>query len=281
MNILLTNDDGYDRKALAVLVSIMKRFGDVTVVAPKTPQSGMSLSVSMGFRPIAVKKLKEVPGERWWYLDGTPASCVKYGIDNVFLPEGRRPDLVVSGINYGANFATAALYSGTIGAVEEAAVNGIPGIGVSLDDFSADADFSAFGQLLPGIMEKLIPHVTGRGRKHGEFYNINFPALPACRIKGIKAGKMGFCHWEDEYKPYDVAQLREKYGFNAPKEHLDIVAAALPGEEFLVMAGDMIDEEINDSCSDNRIVKEGYISITAHNMDNSDKDEAAVLNSML
>ena len=107
MKILVTNDDGFEAKGISELVEILRPYGDLTVVAPKKPQSGMSMAVSMGLRPIAVRKLSEKPGERWWYLDGTPASCIKYGIDNIFWPE--RPDLVVSGINHGSNAATAAL----------------------------------------------------------------------------------------------------------------------------------------------------------------------------
>ena len=158
MKILVTNDDGFEAKGISELVEILRPYGDLTVVAPKKPQSGMSMAVSMGLsmglRPIAVRKLSEKPGERWWYLDGTPASCIKYGIDNIFWPD--RPDLVVSGINHGSNAATAALYSGTLGAAMEGAVNGIPSVGVSLDAFDHDADFSAVASLLPGILDELL-----------------------------------------------------------------------------------------------------------------------------
>ncbi len=118
MKILITNDDGIHAKGLAALVDVLKHYGELTIVAPKHAQSGMSMAVTMGYKPIAVKHLAErIPGQDWWYLDGTPASCIKYGIDNVLFPE--RPDLVVSGVNHGSNAATASIYSGTIGAAME------------------------------------------------------------------------------------------------------------------------------------------------------------------
>ena len=115
MRILLTNDDGYNAKGIKVLAEIMKQFGEVTVIAPKTHQSGMSMAVSLGFKQIAHKDL----GKGWHYVDATPASCVKFGLNTMFLDN--YPDVVVSGINHGSNASTASCYSGTLGAAEEAA----------------------------------------------------------------------------------------------------------------------------------------------------------------
>ena len=154
MKILVTNDDGYNAKGLRTLVKILRPYGDITVVAPKHHQSGMSMAVNLGQSPIPVKKISEVPGERWWYIGGTPSSCVKYGIDNIFFPE--KPDVVVSGINHGGNFGTAYLYSGTIGAASEAALAYIPAIAVSIDAFDPDADFSSIEKHFPPIFEKIM-----------------------------------------------------------------------------------------------------------------------------
>ena len=163
MKILITNDDGYDAKGLLTLVSVLRRYGDLTVVAPKCPQSGMSMAVTMGYKPIAVKHMDSKPGEDWWYLDGTPASCIKFGIDNVLFPE--RPDLVVSGVNHGSNAATASIYSGTIGAAMEGAVNGIPAIGVSLDTFRL-IFYIILGVIAVAVIALLIVFlVSGRRRK--------------------------------------------------------------------------------------------------------------------
>ena len=137
MRILITNDDGYQAKGIKVLADIMTKFGDVTVIAPKTHQSGMSMAVSLGFKQISHKNL----GNGWHYVDATPASCIKFGLNILF--EGNYPDVIVSGINHGSNAATASCYSGTLGAAAEGALNGIPAIGVSLDSLRPDADFSA------------------------------------------------------------------------------------------------------------------------------------------
>ena len=111
MNILLTNDDGYQAKGIQVLAEMMKNFGDVYVIAPKTHQSGMSMAVSLGFKAIRYKELLSGPGLTVAYLDATPASCVKYALDSE-VSGWPRPDVVVSGINHGSNAASASCYSG-------------------------------------------------------------------------------------------------------------------------------------------------------------------------
>src|SRR5574344_1378305 len=141
MNILITNDDGYNAKGIHVLAEIMCQFGNVTVIAPKYHQSGMTMEVPLRLSQAAYKDLpEEKPGKRS-YLDATPASCVKFGLNVPFLD--KFPDVVVSGINHGSNAASAACYSGTLGAAAEAALNGVPAIGVSVDDNGPEADFSS------------------------------------------------------------------------------------------------------------------------------------------
>ena len=152
MKILLTNDDGYRARGLAELVEMMKPFGELTVVAPKYHQSGMSMAVTMGLKPIAVKRLPDRDGVRWWYVDATPSSCVKYGLDEVFTRG--LPDVVVCGVNHGSNAASASMYSATVGAAREGALAGVLSIAVSLDDFSPDADFSDVRKLFPDIFRK-------------------------------------------------------------------------------------------------------------------------------
>jgi 5'-nucleotidase len=177
MRILITNDDGYQAKGIKVLAEIMKKYGEVTVIAPKTHQSGMSMAVSLGFKQIAHKDL----GEGWHYVDATPASCVKFGLNTMFLDNF--PDVVVSGINHGSNASNASCYSGTLGAAEEAALNGIPAIGVSLDSLHPDADFSGVEKYFGEIFEKLIANLPSE--KYGIYYNVNFPDIPADQIKGF------------------------------------------------------------------------------------------------
>ena len=266
MKILVTNDDGFLAKGLEALVETMRPFGQITVVAPKYHQSGMSMAVTMGHRPIAVRHIGKKPGEDWWYLDGTPASCVKFGIDNILWPA--KPDIVISGINHGANAATAAIYSGTIGAAMEGAVNGIPGIGISLDSFDEDADFSCVEALLPGILEKLLP---SSGRRFGGFYNINFPNLPAGDIIGVKPSHMGMAHWEREYRDY--AEFLSESGHSPCVEDIGYVAGAEKGEHIYVMAGDFTSNDGNIASADHLLLEKGYVTVTPHTIDNTDYNE--------
>ena len=266
MRILITNDDGIEAKGLQALVGVLRAYGELTIVAPKRAQSGMSMAVTMGYKPIAVRHLEQKDGEDWWYLDGTPASCIKYGIDNVLYPE--RPDLVVSGVNHGSNAATASIYSGTIGAAMEGAVNRIPAIGVSLDAFSADADFSCVEALLPGILDRLLPQMDGR---YGLFYNINFPALPADRIHGIRVTRMGRAHWEHEYQPY--GEFLTARGHVPSEDDCRYLAHLEPGEELVVMAGDFTDDGDNPAEADHLLLAQGYVTITPENIDNTDTRE--------
>ncbi|MBR6184123.1 MAG: 5'/3'-nucleotidase SurE [Bacteroidales bacterium] len=262
MRILVTNDDGYEAKGLLTLVGILRKYGEVTVVAPKRPQSGMSMAVTMGFKPIAVKHISTKEGEDWWYLDGTPASCIKFGIDNVLAPA--RPDLVVSGINHGSNAATAAIYSGTIGAAMEGAVNGIPALGVSLDTFNPDADFSGVEAFLPRILDQLLPQMQGR---YGLFYNINFPDRPAGEILGVRLTRMGYAHWEHEYQDY--GPFLQKLGRVPSEEDCRYIAHLEPDEELYVMAGDFTDNGGNPADADHLLLDRGYVTITPQNIDNT------------
>ena len=251
MRILITNDDGYKAKGIKVLAEIMKEFGEVTVIAPKHHQSGMSMAVSLGFKQIAHKNL----GEGWHYVDATPASCVKFGLNTMFLDNF--PDVVVSGINHGSNASAAACYSGTLGAAEEAALNGIPAIGVSLDTIRPDADFSGVSRYFGDIFKKIMENLP---KKHGVYYNVNFPEIPAEDIKGIRTGYQGLGKWIKEFKEWDM----EHHGFSPILEE---------GEDLYVMVGEFVDDSRNTDEADHRIVADGYISICAHNVDCTDYPE--------
>lgn len=267
MKILVTNDDGYKAKGLEALIGVLRGYGELTIVAPKKAQSGMSMAVTMGYHPIAVRKLEERPGERWWYLDGTPASCVKYGLDNIFWPD--RPDLVVSGVNHGSNAATASIYSGTVGAAMEGAVNGIPSIALSLDKFAEDADFSVVSELLPSVLDKLLPNMDN---SFGTFYNINFPYIPASEVKGIKICTMGIGHWEKEYVPYGPDFLKSR-NFTPSEEDVRYMEAIEDGEEVVVMAGDFVSNPGNPEDADHLLLNQGWITVTPENINNTLKEE--------
>ncbi len=267
MNILITNDDGYSAKGIHVLAEIMCQFGNVTVIAPKKHQSGMSMAVSLGLKQIAYKDLPEEKPGTWAYLDATPASCVKYGLNVPFLE--KFPDVVVSGINHGSNAASAACYSGTLGAAEEAALNGIPAIGVSLDTINPEADFSAVRKFFPDIFRKLMENMTS---EPGIFYNVNFPNIPAEQIKGIRVGHQGMGRWIREFREWDPSIYR-KYGIKPE----DLGQSSSPklesGEKLYMMVGDFLDDERNDSRADHWIMNDGYIAIVPDNLDSTDYEE--------
>ncbi|MBQ4169799.1 MAG: 5'/3'-nucleotidase SurE, partial [Bacteroidales bacterium] len=265
------NDDGYKARGLEALIEIMRPFGEITVVAPKYHQSGMSMAISLGFKRIAVKQT--APGR--WYLDGTPASCVKFGIDNILLGD-KRPDVVVCGINHGSNAATASLYSGTLGAAQEAAVNGIVGIGVSLDDFSPEGDFSAVKALFPGIFSKIMEE---NPRRKGVYYNINFPKASLEEIKGIKVAGLGEIHWEEEYQAFDP-DIYRKRGIYLQDMGIFNMEEPEEGEELYMMTGYPVENPGNNDMCDHRLLKEGYVAIVAHNIYNQDHQESERLRSL-
>lgn len=267
MRILVTNDDGYRAGGIHALVDMLRPFGELTVIAPKYHQSGTSMAVTMGLRPIAAKRLPDSDGARWFYVDGTPASCVKFGTDEVFTD--RLPDLVVSGINHGANCASAVLYSGTLGAAKEAALAGIPAIGVSLDDMSEYADFSCMKRIFPRLFQDLLDRM---GSRFGEYYNINFPALPESDIKGIRTADQGIIHWTNEFEPYDY-NVFDQLGIRP----LDMGITALPeleeGEQVYVMKGNLVNDPRNGANADHTLLKQGYVTVSCHNIDCCDKEE--------
>ena len=270
MHILITNDDGYQAKGIKVLADIMAKYGEVTVIAPKVHQSGMSMAVSLGFKQIAHKNL----GNGWHYVDATPASCVKFGLNTIFADNF--PDVVVSGINHGSNASTASCYSGTLGAAAEAALNGIPAIGVSLCSLHHDADFSAVEKYFGEIFEKLMEN---HPRKHGLYYNVNFPDIPADEIKGTKVGTQGMGRWAREFQEWDV-KYYEKYGFTPEMLGQSSTPALEEGEDLYMMVGDFEDDDRNPATADHRLLNEGYISIVAHNIDCTDYAETERLSNL-
>lgn len=271
MRILITNDDGYQAKGIKVLADIMKQFGEVTVIAPKHHQSGMSMAVSLGFKQIAHKYL----GDGWHYVDATPASCVKFGLNTIFL--NNFPDVIVSGINHGSNAATASCYSGTLGAAMEGALNGIPSIGVSLDTLHPNADFSGVEKHFADIFSTLM---SGYPEKYGLYYNVNFPNIPISEIKGVKAGVQGKGRWIREFKEWDLSHYA-KYGITPELLGQSSEPVLEEGEDLYMMVGDFADDPRNPSNADHRLVSEGYISVVAHNLDCTDYQETERLISIL
>src|SRR5918993_1514601 len=136
--ILITNDDGITSPGIRNLVEAVKDLGKIVVVAPDKPQSGMGHAITIG-QPLRMNKVEIFEGVEAWQTSGTPVDCVKLAVDKVLH---RKPDLCLSGINHGANHSINVIYSGTMSAAVEAAIESIPSIGFSLLDYSMEADFS-------------------------------------------------------------------------------------------------------------------------------------------
>jgi 5'-nucleotidase len=191
--ILITNDDGITAGGIKALVGEAKKFGDVIVVAPDSPQSAQGHAITIEL-PVFVRESDVFgPEVEAYECSGTPVDCVK--LAKSVLLKGRTPDLCVSGINHGSNAAINILYSGTLSAAMEASLEGIPSIGFSFLDFRADADFSV---CLP-FVAKLIDHVLTDGMEEGNLYNVNIPNLPAEDIRGLKVCRQAEARWVEEY----------------------------------------------------------------------------------
>ena len=180
MKILLTNDDGIHAMGLCALYEAFRSLGhEVTVVAPDSERSAVGHAITLS-DPIKIKRILRAGDEFGWAINGTPADCVKLAV-NALLKE--RPDLVVSGINRGANTGINLLYSGTVSAATEAAILGIRSIAVSIDSF-ADFDYCFAAFLTTKIAKTFMESET-----ECHSLNVNVPSRPANLIKGIKVTK--------------------------------------------------------------------------------------------
>lgn len=242
LEILVTNDDGYHSKGINILANFLTKYGNVTVLAPKEAQSGMSTALTLE-KPLRLYKIADQKQDNGntlavYALTGTPADCVKMAMNTFF--GDRKPDILVSGINHGSNASIASVYSGTLGATAEGTIYGVPSMGVSLDCHLPDADFSQVEAFMEPIMQNFLvsPPVPG------VFLNINFPNLSADKIKGIKFAKQGAGMWIKEFTQRTDPRGREYYW----------------------MTGEFIDTEEN-PIGDHKLLKEGYITIVPHNVD--------------
>ncbi len=191
--ILVTNDDGIYAPGLKALVEIAKKFGEVVVVAPNSPQSGMGHAITIN-QPLRLHKIQVFDGVESYECSGTPVDCVKLA-KNVLLKE-RSIDLCVSGINHGSNASINIIYSGTMSAAMEASLESIPSIGFSLLDYSFDADFTACASFIGDIISK----VLSQGIKECRLLNVNIPKLPKKELKGVKVCRQAEGNWIEEFK---------------------------------------------------------------------------------
>ena len=213
--ILITNDDGHAAKGLRKLVSLMRRLGDVVVVSTDEVMSAKSHSCTIRDR-LYVRLVQEEEGFKEYRCNGTPVDCVKLGYQKL-LP--RYPDLVVSGINHGMNAATTVVYSGTIGAVIEACMNGLTAIGYSLFSLDPDADFDHTDAAILEITKK----VLREGLPKGVCLNVNFPKRSEEPLKGIKVCRQAACRWVEYFNDLCDENGERYYNLDGTFESDDIM----------------------------------------------------------
>jgi 5'-nucleotidase len=212
--ILVTNDDGITAPGLRTLIEVMKTIGNVVVVAPDSPQSGMGHAITVN-STLFVEKVKVDEGKQMEYsCSGTPADCVKLAVTQIL---DRKPDLCVSGINHGSNSSINVIYSGTMSAAIEAGIEGIPAIGFSLLDYSWNANFEAAKPYVKSIVE----NVLKEGLPKDVVLNVNIPNLLKQELKGIKICRQARANWEEEFDKRTNPQGRIYYWLTGKFVNLD------------------------------------------------------------
>lgn len=189
--ILVTNDDGITAPGIRALIEAVRPLGKVVVVAPDSPQSGKGHAITIGV-PLRLNQVDIFEGIEAWQCSGTPVDCVKLARDKILHG---KPDICVSGINHGANHSINVIYSGTMSAAMEAAIEGIPSVGFSFLEYSYDADFS--------LPKKVAHEVTKRMLESelpvGTLFNVNIPIVSEKEYKGLKICRQADAKWVEEF----------------------------------------------------------------------------------
>ena len=188
--ILISNDDGIGADGIKALAKEIKKFANVIVAAPHTQQSAVGHSITMS-SPIRVKEVLMFRDFYGYAVEGTPADSVKLAVHT--LLKDRKIDLLISGINQGANTAINTIYSGTVSAATEGTILGIPSIAISLTSYTY-TDFSNAAKFASRIAKVIIQN----GLPKGTLLNVNVPAIK--KIKGVKITKQGKSSWDDTYE---------------------------------------------------------------------------------
>lgn len=201
--ILVTNDDGVNAPGIRTLIRIMRKLGEVVVVAPDSPRSAQSHAITVS-EPLRLRLIEESEDYREFSCNGTPVDCVKLGTKIVLRGN---PDLLVSGINHGSNASINVVYSGTMAAVIEAAIDKIPAIGFSLNDYSHHAEFEHSEEFIA----KIAKEVLNRGLPDGVCLNVNIPKISEEPIKGISVCRQALGSWVEEFDERKDPRGRDYY----------------------------------------------------------------------
>ena len=203
--ILIVNDDGINAPGIRKLISIMNDFGEVVVVAPDGPQSGKGHAITIESTIRCDKIIIDDGPQTEYSCSGTPVDCVKLAVNNLIT---RKPDLCVSGINHGSNSSINVIYSGTMSAAVEGALEGIPSIGFSLLDYSHEANFSEGEKYI----RKITQSVLNNGLPDGVCLNVNIPkSVEGKKIKGVKVCRQAKANWVEEFDEREDPKGRKYY----------------------------------------------------------------------
>lgn len=235
--ILVTNDDGITAPGIRALIDVMNTIGDVVVVAPDSPQSGMGHAITLDSTLYCTEITVDKGPQKEYQCSGTPADCVKLAVNELM---SRKPDLCVSGINHGSNSSINVIYSGTMSAAIEAGIEGVPAIGFSLLDYRWTADFEP----LKPYIEKITRNAMKNSIPSDVVLNVNFPLLPKKEIKGIKICRQAKAHWVEKF---DKRQ--------SPM-----------GKDYYWLTGEFINEDKGDD-TDEAALAHGYISVVPTQFD--------------
>ncbi len=201
--ILITNDDGINAPGLRKLISLVRNMGEIIVIGSEYAMSGMAHAVTIQ-NPLRLRLVTQDTDYKEYLTTGTPADNIKLGKHRL---SDRLPDLILSGINHGSNAAINIIYSGTMGAALEGAIDGIPSIGFSVDEFGHDADFSHVDDYIITIINK----VLNEGLPRGICLNVNFPKKSNTQLKGIKVCRQADARWVEEFEEHKDPHGRTYY----------------------------------------------------------------------
>lgn len=244
MNILVSNDDGYQAEGIRQLVKALSQKGDVYVFAPDSQRSASSHALSITGR-VTVTEIDFPYAKKAWKLSGTPADCSKMGLD-IMKKQGIPVDIVYAGINHGANLGTDTMYSGTVSAAAEGMFVGLPSVAVSVASHGAK-HFEAACDLAVKVFDAAL-ETAGRNT----LISINTPNLPASQIRGVKPARLGNTIYD---------------------EWLHVVDRKEDGSLVYEYTGCVIGYEDMDDDIDLKLVHDGYATISALRYDLNDYEE--------
>jgi 5'-nucleotidase len=239
MRILLCNDDGINARGIQALMKELSSIAEIYVVAPDRERSGTGHSITV-FDPIRVARVN-IPGiKAGWVAEGTPVDCVKLAINKLITD---KIDLVVSGINHGANLGTDVLYSGTVSAAAEGVIMGVPSFAISLNSYDKNMDFNFSAR----ITKQMVKTVMRKGLDKETLININIPAIPPQAIQGIRITRLGVRNYDNLFEERQDPR----------------------GNTYYWLGGGVVDE-YQEEDSDVIAVEQGWISVTPIHLDLTD-----------